>query len=119
MNEGYDVVAFAVTSTLVAIGTYMVVGNLESLILGVRSVYGAVRQPVVDRMARDPNEPWVVRGGRFNSFQPRRVKLKPSEWYIVLFRGLELLRMLRTVKQPREDPERLPAEDAPSESSTP
>ena len=113
MNEGYDVVAFAVTSALVAIGTYMVVGNLESLILGVRSVYGAVRQPVVDRMARDPNEPWVVRGGRFSSFQPRRVKIKPSEWYIVLFRGLELLRMLRIVKTPPEDPERLPAEEAP------
>ncbi|KAH6848051.1 hypothetical protein B0I37DRAFT_376523 [Chaetomium sp. MPI-CAGE-AT-0009] len=112
INEGYDVVGFAVTSALVAIGTYVVVGNLESLTLGVRSVYGTVKQPIVDRMGQDPNQPWAVRSDRFNSFQPRRVKVKPSEWYIPLFWGLELLRALRIVKKPREDLEGLSAEEA-------
>ena len=103
MNEGYDIAAFAVTSALVATGTYVVVGNLDNLIFNVKTIYSAVKRPIVDRMGRDLDQPWVIRSEHFNSFQPRRMKIKPSEWYIVLFRGLELLRILRIVKRPRGD----------------
>lgn len=68
MNEGYDVAAFAVTSALVATGTYVVVGNLENLIRNVRFLYGAVKRPIVDRMSRDGDQPWVVGSEHFNSF---------------------------------------------------
>jgi hypothetical protein len=108
------------TSALVATGTNVVVGNLENLIRNVRFLYGAVvKRPIVDRMGQDGEQPWVVRSEHFNSFQPRRMKVKPSEWYILVFRGLEVLRSLRLVRKPREDLEESLAEGPPPGSGAP
>jgi hypothetical protein len=108
------------TSALVATGTNVVVGNLENLIRNVRFLYGAVvKRPIVDRMGQDGEQPWVVRSEHFNSFQPRLMKVKPSEWYIRVFRGLEVLRRLRLVRKPREDLEESLAEGTPPGSGAP
>jgi hypothetical protein len=97
LDESYDTSAFAITSVAVAVGTYMFVGNLENIVRGVKSFYRSVKQPIVGRMAQDPEQKWAERGEGFRSFQPDRKIVKPSEWFVILFWGLEILRSLRVM----------------------
>ncbi|KAI1380653.1 hypothetical protein F4677DRAFT_194030 [Hypoxylon crocopeplum] len=110
INENYSTAAFAITTVLVAIGTYALIGNLENTIDVLRSLYRSIQTPIVDRMSRDKDRKWAEKGEGFLSFQPRREILKPSEWYVGLYWGVEVLRRLRIV--PRDTP-------SPNVGSTP
>ena len=102
INENYGRVSLVMTSVLVAAGTYFIVGNLENTIGALKAIYRAFKRPIVDRMAKDHDQTWSERGRAFQSFQPRRDIIKPSEWYIARYWGMEILRKLRVG---RETPE--------------
>ncbi|KAI1098319.1 hypothetical protein F4804DRAFT_128427 [Jackrogersella minutella] len=99
INESYGTAAFAITAALVAIGTYVIVGNLENASDVLRSSYRSVQKPIVDRMSTDKDSRWAKKGGGFQSFQPRREVVKPSEWCVALYLGLEILRHMVTLKE--------------------
>ena len=94
INENYDKISFGITSVIVAIGTYFVVGNLENVIIALRTLYNTFKQPVVNRMASDPDPKWLKRGQAFRSFEPRWEPAQPSEWYLVQYWAVEHLRKL-------------------------
>ena len=102
INESYGGTSLVITSVLVAAGTYFIVGNLENTIGALKAIYRAFKRPIVDRMAKDDDQIWSERGVGFQSFQPRREIVKPSEWYVARYWVVEILRNL---KVRRETPE--------------
>ena len=92
INENYGRVSLAITSVLIAAGTYFIVGNLENTIGGLKAIYRTFKRPIMDRMAKDDDQTWSKRGRAFQSFQPRRETVKPSEWYMARYWGKEILR---------------------------
>ena len=99
INENYDRVSYVITSVLVAIGTYFVVGNLENFIGALKAVYNTFKRPLVDRMASDDATEWSEIGQAFKSFQPRREIVKPSEWHVSRYWVVEILRKLRALQE--------------------
>ncbi|KAH8801460.1 hypothetical protein F5884DRAFT_684657 [Xylogone sp. PMI_703] len=91
INESYSTSAFAITSILVALGTYFLVANLENLVVKVKYFYGSFKTPIVSRMKLHNETIWKAKGENFSRFSPVREKVKPSEWYILLFLVTEVL----------------------------
>jgi len=77
--------ALAITITLVALFTYLIVFNLNTLVNLSKKVYREQRGKLIDSMSTDAESVWREEGRRFKSFQPRLKREKPSEWWIVVF----------------------------------
>lgn len=98
INESCSTSAFAITALLIALTTYFLVSNLENAVSFVRSLYRVIKRPIIRRMVDDPDEKWAAKGKSFTSFRPDRANAEPSEWHIVLFLVVEILRKLGVVK---------------------
>jgi hypothetical protein len=121
MNETYDTSAFAITSVLVAVGTYVLVANLGHTVSTLQSFYRLFKQPIAERMAQDPEQKWAEKGEGFTSFQPDRKAVKPSEWYLLLYWILEILRKIGMMQDPgkrSKEPHRVQVESAAAETVT-
>ena len=70
---------------IVALLTYFVMFNINSLAQGFGQVYDIKKKHVVRAMKRDRNEEWKQRGQRFEVFRPKHENPEPSEWYIPLY----------------------------------
>lgn len=70
---------------IVALVTYFVMFNINSLAQGFGRVYDSKKKFIVRAMKRDHNEAWKQRGQRFEVFRPKHDSPEPSEWYIPFY----------------------------------
>lgn len=70
---------------IVALLTYFIMFNINSLAQGFGQVYDIKKKNVVRAMKRDRKETWKLRGERFEVFRPKHEDPEPSEWYIPLY----------------------------------
>jgi hypothetical protein len=77
--------ALAITITLVALATYLIVFNLNTLVKLSKTVYREQRVKLIESMSEDSASVWREEGRRFKSFQPRLKREKPSEWRLAVF----------------------------------
>ncbi len=70
---------------IVALVTYFIMFNINSLAHGFGQVYDNKKKHVVRAMKRDHNEAWKQRGQRFEVFRPKHESPEPSEWYIPFY----------------------------------
>ena len=70
---------------IVALVTYFIMFNINSLAQGFGHVYDNKKRYIVRAMKRDRNEGWKQRGQRFEVFRPKHDSPEPSEWYIPLY----------------------------------
>ena len=70
---------------IVALATYFIMFNINSLAHGFGRVYDSKKKYIVRAMKRDHNEAWKQRGHRFEAFRPKHENPEPSEWYIPFY----------------------------------
>lgn len=70
---------------MVALVTYFIMFNINSLAQGFGRVYDNKKKYIVRAMKRDHNEAWKQRGQRFEVFRPKHENPEPSEWYIPFY----------------------------------
>lgn len=70
---------------IVALITYFIMFNINSLAQGFGRVYDVKKKYIVSAMKRDRNEAWKQRGQRFEVFRPKHESPEPSEWYIPFY----------------------------------
>ena len=70
---------------IVAISTYFIMFNINSLAEGLGRLYDIKKKRVVRAMKNDQSESWKVRGQRFEVFRPKHETPEPSEWYVPLY----------------------------------
>ena len=70
---------------IVALVTYFIMFNINSLAQGFGRVYDSKKKYIVRAMKRDHNEAWKQRGQRFEVFRPKHDSPEPSEWYIPFY----------------------------------
>ena len=70
---------------IVALVTYFIMFNINSLAHGFGQVYDNKKKHIVRAMKRDHNETWKQRGQRFEVFRPKHESPEPSEWYIPFY----------------------------------
>ena len=70
---------------IVALLTYFVMFNINSLAQGFGQIYEIKKKHVVRAMKNDRTESWKLRGQRFEVFRPKHENPEPSEWYIPLY----------------------------------
>ena len=70
---------------LVALVTYFVMFNINSLAQGFGRVYDVKKKRIVRAMKGDKSETWKQRGQRFEVFRPKHERPEPSEWYIPFY----------------------------------
>jgi hypothetical protein len=119
INNSYSIPHFIITTTVIALTNYLLVANLEAVVTFCTSLYRSARGPIIRRMQLDSKGKWSKRGIDFSSFRPEREKVEPSEWYILWFVFVELLRKIGALKlDERKDPIPPAAGDnAPEETS--
>jgi hypothetical protein len=72
-------------SIVVGLSTYIIVFHLNTLVHQTSSAYTPVRDKIISRMKNDSDEHWASKGKQFAAFQPKHERLRPSEWWILLF----------------------------------
>ena len=70
---------------IVALLTYFIMFNINSLAQGFGQVYNIKKRRVVHAMKNDSSESWKVLGQRFEVFRPRHENPEPSEWLIPFY----------------------------------
>ncbi len=75
------------TAIAVGISTYLIVFNLNNLVLQCSKAYSSVRSHLVAQMksSRNGSGFWSKKAKRFNAFKPQHEKAHPSEWWIAIF----------------------------------
>ena len=70
---------------IVALVTYFIMFNINSLAQGFDRVYENKKKYIVRAMKRDHTETWKQRGQRFEVFRPKHENPEPSEWFIPFY----------------------------------
>ena len=70
---------------IVALVTYFIMFNINSLSDGFGRAYEVKKKHVVRAMKHDLNGAWQRRGQQFEVFRPKHENPEPSEWYIPLY----------------------------------
>lgn len=70
---------------IVALVTYFIMFNINSLAQGFGRVYDNKKKYIVRAMKRDRKQAWKQRGQRFEVFRPKHESPEPSEWYIPFY----------------------------------
>jgi hypothetical protein len=80
----------------VALATYILVFNLNSLVKASQARYLSFKGYVVDQMINDPHVSWMETGMRFDRYKPRNMpkESKPSEWWVLLYQVLKVFRYI-------------------------
>ena len=85
VNDQFSMTALIYVVIIVALVTYFVMFNINSLAHGFGKVYDNKKKHIVRAMKRDRNEAWKQRGHRFEVFRPKHESPEPSEWYIPFY----------------------------------
>ena len=85
VNDQFSMTALIYVVIIVALVTYFIMFNINSLAQGFGHVYGNKKRYIVRAMKRDRNEAWKQRGQRFEVFRPKHDSPEPSEWYVPLY----------------------------------
>lgn len=99
INDKFSMSVLIYVIIIVAISTYLVMFNINSLAHGFSKVYDTKKRTIVRAMKTDPRDVWKARGHRFEVFRPKHENPEPSEWYIPLYTILRpsvLLRLIRS-----------------------
>ncbi|KAF7118016.1 hypothetical protein CNMCM5793_007385 [Aspergillus hiratsukae] len=83
INRDFNLVAFALVTALLALGTYALVLNLSNIVFLIRKAYRKL--PAPNCMKDDPHEQWANLGSAFSGFMPERHGDQPSEWTVLLY----------------------------------
>jgi hypothetical protein len=81
--------ALVVVAILVGISTYLIVFNLNNIASSCSRVYHKRKRKLIEQMRTDPA--WSELGKRFDTFQIKHERAKPSEWTLVLFQIRKLI----------------------------
>jgi len=75
------------TIIIVGLGTYVIVFNPNNLVIQSAKSYQILRDQLVKelKVAKDEKDFWLIKGGRFDAFQPQHEKAHPSEWWVMIF----------------------------------
>lgn len=92
INKDDGTTAFAITSLLVSIGTYILIANLKNAVSFSKTAYRLLKQPIVCRMMDDEEVRWAQTGRTFAGFRPHREETQPSEWNLLMFLTVEIWR---------------------------
>ncbi|CAF9941909.1 MAG: hypothetical protein ALECFALPRED_009380 [Alectoria fallacina] len=85
VNDQFSMTALIYVVIIVALVTYFIMFNINSLAQGFGQAYNNKKKYVVRAMKRDRNEAWKQRGQRFEVFRPKHESPEPSEWYIPFY----------------------------------
>jgi hypothetical protein len=79
---------------IVAMATYIIVFNLNSMVKSAQTRYLRFKGNIVEEMVRDKHTPWVETGHRFNGYKPRNTPKEshPSEWWILAYQTRKIFR---------------------------
>ncbi|KAF2489363.1 hypothetical protein BU16DRAFT_586431 [Lophium mytilinum] len=119
MSDGFDKLSFAVTTAAVALGTYILVMNLNNLVGAIQSAYKKVRKDVLASMEKEKDNKWKDRGKGLGSYKPDRAKTTPSEWWVALYVAIGLGRQLRMIRHWRPSRKARTTEDEEKRGSGP
>ena len=79
---------------IVALVTYFIMFNINSLSYGFGRAYEVKKKHVVRAMKHAHNGAWKRRGQQFEVFRPKHENPEPSEWYIPLYALLHPMAIL-------------------------
>ena len=85
VNDRFSMTTLIYVIIIVALLTYFIMFNINSLAQGFGQIYDIKKKHVVRAMKKDRNEAWKQCGHRFEVFQPKHENPQPSEWYIHLY----------------------------------
>ena len=85
VNDKFSFTVLIYVIILVALSTYLIMFNINSLAQGFSRIYDVEKKKIVRAMKRDRNDFWRLRGHRFEIFRPKHDNPEPSEWYIPLY----------------------------------
>ena len=100
---------------LVALATYFVVFNLNSIVRLGRLAYGTQRSRLLHEMRDESSSFWQRKGVQFESFsfKPQTKLSKPSEWLVGLYFVHKLLAsVLKPLKRPWQRRKKVVSEEA-------
>ncbi|EAW19319.1 uncharacterized protein NFIA_092800 [Aspergillus fischeri NRRL 181] len=104
INRDYNLVAFAIVTALLALGTYALVLNLNDIVFLIRKAYRKLRTPILEAMKNDSHEQWADLGSAFSGFMPERHGDQPSEWTVLLYAVLMATEKLKFWKRGHSNP---------------
>lgn len=104
INRDFNLVAFTITTALLALGTYALVLNLNDIVFLIRKTYRKLRSPILEAMKNDSHEQWAELGSAFSEFMPERHGDQPSEWAILLYAVLMATEKLKFWKRGHSNP---------------
>ena len=85
VNDQFSMTALIYVIIVVALFTYFIMFNINSLAHGFGQIYNNKKKHIVKAMKCDHNEAWKQRGQRFEAFRPKHESPEPSEWYIPFY----------------------------------
>ncbi|KAF6217971.1 hypothetical protein HO133_006383 [Letharia lupina] len=85
VNDQFSMTALIYVVIIVALVTYFIMFNINSLAQGFGRVYDNKKKYIVRAMKRDRKQAWKQRGQRFEVFRPKHESPEPSEWYIPFY----------------------------------
>ena len=85
VNDQFSMTALIYVVILVALGTYLIMFNINGLAQGFGRIYDKKKKHIVRAMKSDRHEAWKQRGQRFEVFRPKHESPEPSEWYIPFY----------------------------------
>ncbi|KAL9102390.1 MAG: hypothetical protein Q9163_002456 [Psora crenata] len=85
INDKFSTSALIYVILIVALATYLVMFNINSLVQGLGRLYNMQKTRLVHAMKNDRKDLWKLRGQRFEVFRPKHENPEPSEWYIPLY----------------------------------
>lgn len=110
-TDTFGFINLACVMVAVALATYILVFNLNSLVKASQTRYLIFKCNVVDQMMNDPRASWMETGIKFDRYKPRNMpkESKPSEWWVLVYQALKVFRsigMSRNVES-REEGDRV------------
>jgi len=83
----FSTTTFIYTIIVVGLSTYLIVFNLNNLVIQGAKSYQLLRDQLVKEMkeAKDKKDFWSTKGKKFDVFRPQHEKAHPSEWWIMVF----------------------------------
>jgi hypothetical protein len=98
---------FIIAAVLVGSVTYFIVFNLDALVSFGWTTYSGFRQRCIEQMAEDgTHSKWQKRARDYSRFEPDRGRIKPSEWYILVYCLLHPFRRSLERKETENEGER-------------
>jgi hypothetical protein len=103
INNMFPATTLIYTTIIVGLSTYLIVFNLNNLVLHVSKLYQSFRDQLIGRMKHKDDKDWGFwsdEGARFDVFKPQHDQAHPSEWWRFIFVFYLLLKHIKSVALP-------------------